>query len=272
MNFVRLYIGDYLRDTGTLTVSEHGAYMLMLMHHYATERPLPSGRELHRLLRAETKAEREAIDAVAARFWKPAEGGLVNARAIEEMARAEHRRDVNRATGKLGGRPKRTETESVSESETESVSEREPNDNPNQYPLTKEVSDVANATSSSPGATKPAAKPSIPCPYAAIVEAYHEALPTLPKARLMTTKRQAALRQFWGWVLSSRKSDGSRRAESAEQALAWIAEFFGRAAGNDFLLGKTARSGEHEGWRADLDFLLSDKGKKHVIERTQDAA
>ena len=56
MNFVRLYIGDYMRDTGTLTVAEHGAYMLMLMHYYATEKPIPSGRALHRLLRAETKA------------------------------------------------------------------------------------------------------------------------------------------------------------------------------------------------------------------------
>jgi uncharacterized protein YdaU (DUF1376 family) len=118
VNFIRLYIGDYLRDTGTLTVAEHGAYMLMLLNHYATEKPLPMGRELHRLLRAETKAERDAIDAVSSRFWTATEGGLVNGRAGREMERAEHQREVNRTVGKLGGRPKRTETESVSESVT----------------------------------------------------------------------------------------------------------------------------------------------------------
>lgn len=117
MNFVKLYIGDYMRDTGTLTVAEHGAYVLMLLHHYATERPLPTGRELHRLLRAESKAEREAIDSVAVRFWIAGEAGLTNKRAAEEMHKAEHQREVNRIVGKLGGRPKRTETESLTESQ-----------------------------------------------------------------------------------------------------------------------------------------------------------
>jgi uncharacterized protein YdaU (DUF1376 family) len=96
MNFMRLYIGDYLRDTGTLSVAEHGAYMLMLMHHYATEKPLPSGRELHRLIRAETKAERDAADAVLARFWTETPDGWVNGRAGREFARAEHQAETNR--------------------------------------------------------------------------------------------------------------------------------------------------------------------------------
>lgn len=131
MNFFKLFIGDYMRDTGTLTVAEHGAFMLMLMHHYATEKPLPQGRELHRLLRAETKTERESIDAVAAKFWRSTPDGLVNDRAAVEMAKANHQREVNRVVGKMGGRPKRTETESVSKSVSESVSESEPNRNPN---------------------------------------------------------------------------------------------------------------------------------------------
>jgi uncharacterized protein YdaU (DUF1376 family) len=117
VNFIKLYIGDYMRDTGTLTVAEHGAYVLMLLHHYGTERPLPQGRELHRLLRAESKADREAIDSVVKRFWQVTEEGLVNNRAGKEMQRAEHQREVNRTVGALGGRPKRKETESVSDSE-----------------------------------------------------------------------------------------------------------------------------------------------------------
>jgi uncharacterized protein YdaU (DUF1376 family) len=130
VNFIRLYIGDYMRDTGALTVAEHGAYFLMLLNHYATEKPLPQGRDLHRLLRAETKAEREAIESVTAKFWAATPEGLVNVRAGKEMTRAEHQREVNRTVGKMGGRPKRIETEPVSES----VSESEPNDNPNQTP------------------------------------------------------------------------------------------------------------------------------------------
>ena len=80
------------------------------------------------------------------------------------------------------------------------------------------------------------------------------------------------MRTMWGWVLSSTKSDGQRRAATTDEALLWIRGYFGRASANDFLMGRTARNAEHAGWQCDLDFLLTDKGMKQVIERTQDAA
>lgn len=70
--------------------------MLMLQHYYATEAPLPTGRELHRLLRAETAAERKAIDAVAAKFWTSTDAGLINERADEEIAKAQVQAAKNR--------------------------------------------------------------------------------------------------------------------------------------------------------------------------------
>lgn len=96
MNFFKLYIGDYLRDTGTLTLAQHGAYVLMLMHHYANEAPLPVGRELYRLLRADTKLEREAIDFVAAKFWITTDAGLINERSGKEFSRANQKSEKNR--------------------------------------------------------------------------------------------------------------------------------------------------------------------------------
>lgn len=128
MNFFKLYIGDYQRDTGTLTLAEHGAYMLMLQHLYATEKSLPIGRELHRLLRAETKIERDAIDSVAEKFWRLDDTGLVNDRALAEIQKRDHQAAVNRETGKKGGRPKKTEKE-PNRFPLGSVSE--PIDNPN---------------------------------------------------------------------------------------------------------------------------------------------
>lgn len=96
MNFFKLYIGDYQRDTAHLSVTEHGAYLLMLQHYYATEKPLPSGKALHRMLRAQDKAEREAIDAVVALFWTQTPEGLVNERADAEIAKAATQADTNR--------------------------------------------------------------------------------------------------------------------------------------------------------------------------------
>jgi hypothetical protein len=116
------------------------------------------------------------------------------------------------------------------------------------------------------------AGPTIPCPYDEIVALYHEALPSLPKVKLMTPDRQRAMRKVWGWVLRSTKSDGGRRATSAAEALEWIAGYFRRAAENDFLMGRTQRAAEHAGWKCDLDFLLTDRGMKQVIEKTAAAA
>lgn len=112
----------------------------------------------------------------------------------------------------------------------------------------------------------------IPCPYAEIVALYHEKLPDLPKVKLMRPSRHGALRKFWGWVLSSTKSGGTRRATTAEEALEWLGNYFARAAENDFLMGRGLRGAKHANWRCDLDFLLTDKGMKHVIEKTEAAA
>lgn len=116
------------------------------------------------------------------------------------------------------------------------------------------------------------AMPTVPCPYDQIVDAYHDRLPSLPRAKLMSPSRQKALRGFWAWVLSSHKTDGTRRATTPAEALQWIGDYFARAASNDFLMGRTERSGAHANWRCDLDFLLGEKGRKQVIERTEDAA
>lgn len=116
------------------------------------------------------------------------------------------------------------------------------------------------------------AKPTVPCPYQTVVDAYHEALPDLPRARLMSADRQKELRRVWGWILSSTKSDGTRRATTAEEAIEWLRGYFARASRNDFLMGRTGRSGEHANWRCDLDFLLTDRGMKQVIEKTEEAA
>jgi len=116
-------------------------------------------------------------------------------------------------------------------------------------------------------ATPPAAGvPKVPVDQ--VLEAYHELLPDLPKVRIMDDRRRKAIASFWRWVMTSKKTDGTRRAASAAEAVDWTRAYFGRAAENDFLMGRGTRSAGHENWRCDLDFLLSDKGRRHGIEKT----
>lgn len=106
VNFYRMFPGDYVADTSQLTLAEHGAYMLMLHFFYHTEQPLPSGAKLYRLLRCETKADRDAVDYVVDRYWVTQGGGLVNRKAVDELNRAIKLSNRNRENGGKGGRPK----------------------------------------------------------------------------------------------------------------------------------------------------------------------
>jgi hypothetical protein len=89
---------------------------------------------------------------------------------------------------------------------------------------------------------------------------------------MMEGARQKAISSFWKWTLTSKRSDGQRRATNSDQAIVWIGAYFARARENDFIMGRTARSAEHSNWRADLDYLISPKGRKQVIEKTGGAA
>lgn len=117
--------------------------------------------------------------------------------------------------------------------------------------------------------TSPAKLPT--CPTQAIVDLYHEVLPELPSIRLMTDKRKRSIAQFWSFVLTSKKTDGTSRADNADTAMVWTRQFFNRARENDFLMGRSKRSAEHAGWVCDLDYLLSEKGRIQIIEKTKDA-
>lgn len=110
------------------------------------------------------------------------------------------------------------------------------------------------------------------CDTQSVVDLYHDTLPELPRVRLMTDGRRKAVSAFWRFVLTSKKSDGTPRATDAAQAMEWIRGYFTRARDNDFLMGRGHKAAGHEGWQCDFDFLLTEKGKKHVIEKTKEHA
>jgi hypothetical protein len=106
------------------------------------------------------------------------------------------------------------------------------------------------------------------CPYDKLISAYHEILPELAQVRIPESKRKG-LSWTWKWCLTTCKPDGQRRATTTEEGIAWFRSYFERARSNDFLMGRTERNGAHAGWRCDLDYLLTSKGLKQVIEKTE---
>ena len=100
----------------------------------------------------------------------------------------------------------------------------------------------------------------VPCPQQQIQDLYHEILPALPRIKMWTNDRQAALRQRWGEMLRVR---GWR---TVDDGLIWFRDFFKEVEESDFLMGRIKRNTGHEGWKAGIDFLLSPKGFRGVVE------
>ncbi|MFM9438068.1 uncharacterized protein YdaU (DUF1376 family) [Janthinobacterium sp. CG_23.3] len=105
MNFYDKHIGDFIRDTVSLTMLEDGAYNRMLDQVYQTERALPlDKKEVYRVARATSAAERKAVDYVLAKFFHATDSGYMQKRAqvvIEEFWDREPAEEAKRESAKV---------------------------------------------------------------------------------------------------------------------------------------------------------------------------
>lgn len=86
MNHYPHHIGDYLKGTAHLTMLEDGAYRRLIDLYYLREGPLPADkRQVYRLARATSTAEKKAIDTVLEEFFVVAPDGFFHNRCNEEI-------------------------------------------------------------------------------------------------------------------------------------------------------------------------------------------
>jgi len=90
MNWYPRYPGDYRKDTADLTLSEHGAYSLLLDHYYSNQGDMPTDHtKLVRICSASGAEECSAVAAIADRFFPVnGDGKRHNRRADKEIVRA----------------------------------------------------------------------------------------------------------------------------------------------------------------------------------------
>ena len=86
MHYYPRHIGDYAKDTGHLTLLEHGVYTVLLDWAYSQEKPLPDDfTTICRLCRATTGKEKAAVRRVVDEFFPLKDGGRSNNRANLEI-------------------------------------------------------------------------------------------------------------------------------------------------------------------------------------------
>lgn len=120
MNFYKHHLGDYDGATAHLSWEEDMAYTRLLRAYYRRERSIPQ-EEAHRLVRATSKAQREAVDAVLGEFFERREDGWHNKRADEEITAYQSQATTNRRIAR-----ERTVQRSVHESSTKGPPNQEP--------------------------------------------------------------------------------------------------------------------------------------------------
>lgn len=244
MNYYRRYPGDYARDTGHLSLAEHGAYTLLLDAYYSTGRPLPSSdSQLFKICRANTRFERSAVRSVVEQFWRATEQGLVNDRAEKEIVDQQPRIDAARQNGKRGGRPAGTQRKPsglADPNPAKSSPAPAPTESKDQSP-----DGLSSEPSSDPPSNGRGNGRAPPCPYEQIIALYHEHCPDLPRCLKRTASRDRHMAARW----------------RENHDLEYFRAFFQRVQTTPFLLGRG-----NGAWRADLEWLMKPEKFAKVLE------
>jgi uncharacterized protein YdaU (DUF1376 family) len=115
LHFYPFNIADYRKDTGHLSLAEHGIYRQLLDSYYLDEKPIET-KSVIRRLSIRTESDKEALENVLADFFVKSDCGNYyrHKRADDEIEKYRARADSARENGKKGGRPKKpTETDPV---------------------------------------------------------------------------------------------------------------------------------------------------------------
>lgn len=95
-----IHIGDYKRDTGHLRALEHGAYLMLLFHHWSTGELPTDDRQLSAIA-CMTPSEWRKAKPILAKFFGE---GWRHGRVQKDLAEAKESYEKRAAAGKEGGK------------------------------------------------------------------------------------------------------------------------------------------------------------------------
>lgn len=258
MNFYKHFIGDYARDTASLSALEHGVYRLMLDSYYATEKPLPADvGELYLIAKARTPAERRAVDKIAGRFFAVnGDGTRHNPRADIEIAEARAKSAKAKGSAELrwskaDAIPNAEQSDMRSHSDGNASQSQKPEES---KASTANAVEVRDAVANLPD-----------CPHEKLISLYHELLPECPRIVKWTSARQQTMRARWrDEALPNREKHRGYRTE--EEGLTYWRRFFSYCAESKFLTGQAPGRDGKPPFMASLRWLIKDENFAKVIE------
>jgi len=133
------YMGEYLRDTQHLSTLEHGAYLKLIIHYYATQEPIPNDDELLRQITCLTKHNWKKISLKIKNLFEINEKSLVQKRIEQELAKTKNISEIRRIAA-LKSHRSRSEAEKDSSISTANAKLLQVQSQPQSQPQKKEKS------------------------------------------------------------------------------------------------------------------------------------
>ena len=251
MHYYKKNIGDYAKKTGRLTMLQHGAYTLLIDSCYDRE-TFPTIDEAIEWTWASSTEEIEAVKFVLKKFFVYQNGLYVQNRIREELDNYHNNAETNKRIAierEAKRREKRTKREQF-------VNEPPPN----QEPLT--INQEPNI-SICPPSGEPELGNGLPkCNHQAVIDLYHQHLPTLRRVEVWNDARKGYLRQRWRDVALELSAE---QQATEEVMLDYWARLFNYVGESKFLMGKVNdKSGRV--FTADLEWILKPSNFAKIVE------
>ena len=248
MHYYQFNIGDYVSHTRHLSPIEDIAYRRLLDAYYLSERPLNVG--VTSVARQIGLREHEQeVGMVLQEFFVLGEEGWTSNRADKEIAHYRSKVDQASRAGKASA-----ERRSSARS-TDVPTDVQPTNN--QEPITNNQVN----TNLCPPDGEPVDK--LPdCQHQAVIDLYHQQLPTLRRVEVWNATRQAYLRQRWREVAAELSKN---KPTSASAVLDWFNDFFGHIQKSRFLVGKI-NGKDGRAFAADLEWIIKPSNFAKIVE------
>ena len=252
-----LYVADYLSATSRLTTEQHGAYLLLLMDYWKNGPPPDDDGVLAQITRLSPAAWSNARTMLQA-FFQVQSGHWSHHRVDDELAKANHNKEVNSKRGKAGAAARYGKKDAPTMLQASLVDSTSPSPSPSPSPLS-----TTNTSICPPDGEPEGELSSFPgCNHQAVISLYHQHLPTLRKVEVWNTARQGYLRQRWREVAAD---IGQSRPATAEAILEWWEGFFQHINKSKFLTGKV-NSKDGRAFLADLEWIIKPSNFAKIVE------
>ena len=262
MNYYPFHVGDYASHTGHLDPMEDLAYRRMLDAYYLREGQLPTDvSEVSRLirLRDQTAIVRDVLN----EFFQQTPEGWRHIRCDEEIAKMQDKQAKARASAQASVNARRAKANpTLTEGLTDAQQTFNERSTDVQLP-TPTPTPTPNEEYICPPDGEPEAKDGLPvCQHKAVMDLYHQHLPTLRRVEVWNASRQGYLRQRWREVAID---IGKSRPATDEAMLEWWAGFFQHINKSKFLTGKV-NSKDGRAFVADLEWIIKPSNVSKNIE------